>query len=85
MVRPSRFTRTTFLSISTPRSLSIFVSAPIVAGNSGGPLIDAKGYVIGVASASYGASTVGGCIPIRHAISLLPAHVVQQLSLGRET
>jgi len=62
---------------------SIFVTAPIVPGNSGGPLIDSRGYVIGIASASYGASTVGGCIPIRHAISLLPVSVLRQLRRRR--
>ncbi|MFQ5503469.1 MAG: trypsin-like peptidase domain-containing protein [Planctomycetota bacterium] len=50
---------------------SIFVTAPIVHGNSGGPLLDRHGQVLGVASASYGASTVGGCIPVKHVRALL--------------
>lgn len=50
---------------------SIFVDAPIVPGNSGGPLMDAQGQVIGVAFATFGASTVGGCIPIRYVHELL--------------
>jgi S1-C subfamily serine protease len=62
---------------------SIFVSAPIVPGNSGGPLIDSRGYVVGIASASYGASTVGGCIPIRHAVDLMPASMVRRLRRQR--
>lgn len=51
---------------------SIMVTAPIVGGNSGGPLIDFRGKVVGVASANFGEATLGSCIPARHVVPLLP-------------
>jgi S1-C subfamily serine protease len=51
---------------------SIMVTAPIVPGNSGGPLIDARGSVVGVASKIFGEATLGSCIPARYILPLLP-------------
>ncbi|MEZ6197937.1 MAG: trypsin-like peptidase domain-containing protein [Planctomycetota bacterium] len=52
---------------------SIFVTAPIVPGNSGGPILDSGGRVIAVASKIIsGTATLGAGIPIRHAMGLLP-------------
>jgi len=51
---------------------SIMVTAPIVPGNSGGPLIDSRGNVAGVAAANFGDSTLGSCIPTEHVLPLLP-------------
>jgi len=51
---------------------NLFVTAPIIPGNSGGPVIDARGCVIGVASATFGDSTLGSCILARHILPLLP-------------
>jgi S1-C subfamily serine protease len=51
---------------------SIMVTAPIVPGNSGGPLLDIHARVVGVSSKTYGDSTLGSCIPIEHVLSLLP-------------
>lgn len=52
---------------------SIMVTAPIVPGNSGGPLIDIQGAVVGVASRIYGEATLGSCIPSKYILPLLPA------------
>jgi len=52
---------------------SIMVTAPIVSGNSGGPLIDARGNVVGVASKIFGEATLGSCIPTEYILPLLPA------------
>jgi len=51
---------------------SIMVTAPIVPGNSGGPLIDSGGNVAGVAAANFGDATLGSCIPAKHILPLLP-------------
>ena len=50
----------------------IFVDAPIVGGNSGGPAVDALGRVMGVATRTYGDASVGCCIRARHILGLLP-------------
>lgn len=52
---------------------SIMVTAPIFPGNSGGPLVDLEGHVVGVASGIYGESTLGTCIPTSHIFELLPS------------
>jgi S1-C subfamily serine protease len=52
---------------------SILISAPIIGGNSGGPVFNERGFVIGVSTRTIrGAETFGFCIPIRDAIKLLP-------------
>jgi serine protease Do len=51
---------------------SIYIAAPIVPGNSGGPLIDLNGDVIGVATRIGGDSTLGCCISVDHLRALLP-------------
>jgi hypothetical protein len=51
---------------------TIMVTAPIVPGNSGGPLIDARGRVVGVASKIFGEATLGSCIPPEYILPLLP-------------
>lgn len=51
---------------------SIFVTASVVPGNSGGPVFATDGTAVGVAFATYGAATVAGCIPSWRAIDLLP-------------
>jgi len=51
---------------------SLSVSAPMVGGNSGGPVIDRQGRVIAVATrTAKGEATLGGCILSPHVVSLL--------------
>jgi len=52
---------------------SIMVTAPIFPGNSGGPLMDAKGNVVGVASGIFGDATLGSCIPAQYIFPYLPS------------
>ncbi|MEQ8763751.1 MAG: trypsin-like peptidase domain-containing protein [Planctomycetota bacterium] len=51
----------------------IFTTAPTIGGNSGGPLFDDEGRVIGLASTSHGASTLGGSVPVKYVLELLPS------------
>ena len=54
------------------REATILISAPIHPGNSGGPLIDVDGNVIGVATRiSSGDATMGQCIRSEHVAALL--------------
>jgi S1-C subfamily serine protease len=49
---------------------TIHISAPIVAGNSGGPVLDGRGRVIGIATRIY-CETLGICIKAEHLRTLL--------------
>ncbi len=51
---------------------TIFVDAPIVGGNSGGPALDPTGHVVGVATRTYGDASLGCCIHPSHLVKLLP-------------
>lgn len=51
---------------------TIFVSAAMIGGNSGGPLIDREGRVIGISTrVAQGTETLGSCLRIEHAITLM--------------
>ena len=50
---------------------TIYVTAPVVGGNSGGPLVNADGRIVGVATRTSGASTLACCLRIEHARALL--------------
>jgi pSer/pThr/pTyr-binding forkhead associated (FHA) protein len=51
---------------------TILVAAPMIGGNSGGPLIDRQGRVIGISTrAQRGSETLGSCLRIEHALELL--------------
>lgn len=51
---------------------TIFVSAAMIGGNSGGPLIDKHGRVVGISTrVAQGTETLGCCLRIEHAIQLL--------------
>jgi S1-C subfamily serine protease len=52
---------------------NIMVTAPIFPGNSGGPLVDARGKVVGVATGIFGGATLGSCIPTEYVLPLLPS------------
>jgi S1-C subfamily serine protease len=61
---------------------TIHISAPIVAGNSGGPVFDGQGRVIGVATRIY-CETLGICIKAEHARELMnKAQVVPTLAIA---
>lgn len=50
---------------------AIYVSAPMLGGNSGGPLIDHYGRVIGISTRVIDGATLGACLKIEHAVQLL--------------
>jgi hypothetical protein len=52
---------------------NIMVTAPIFPGNSGGPLVDARGRVVGVATGIFGGATLGTCIPTQYILPILPS------------
>ena len=52
---------------------TVQLSAPIVHGNSGGPVLDPLGRVVGVAARTFGDSSMGACIRVDALARLLPA------------
>jgi len=51
---------------------TIWVAAPMMGGNSGGPLLDDEGHVVGIATRVVnGSGNVGSCLLIEHALELL--------------
>ncbi|MCA8920222.1 MAG: trypsin-like peptidase domain-containing protein [Planctomycetes bacterium] len=50
---------------------SLLIGAPMIPGNSGGPLIDREGKVVGICAAIQGSESLGYCIRIEHAMALL--------------
>ena len=61
-------------SLGTVRKVdqTILVTASAIGGNSGGPLVDRNGRVIGVITRTFGgAETLGSCLRIEHALQLL--------------
>jgi predicted component of type VI protein secretion system len=51
---------------------TIFVSAAMLGGNSGGPLVDRNGRVVGISTRVVsGTETLGSCLRIEHAVQLL--------------
>ncbi|MCO5170204.1 MAG: trypsin-like peptidase domain-containing protein [Planctomycetes bacterium] len=51
---------------------TIFVSAAMIGGNSGGPLIDKRGRVVGISTrVAGGTETLGSCLRVEHAVTLL--------------
>jgi S1-C subfamily serine protease/tellurite resistance protein len=64
---------------------SLWVTAPIVGGNSGGPIIDGRGRVIAVAYKGYGdIETVAAGIPSEHILPLLPNGAALRAEAERE-
>ena len=51
---------------------TILVAAPMIGGNSGGPLVDRQGRVIGIAT-RVRSEMLGSCLKIKHALRLLNA------------
>lgn len=52
---------------------NVYVTAPIVMGNSGGPVVDADGHVVAIATRTVGDSSMGCCIRIERVLPLLPS------------
>ncbi|MGE0713793.1 MAG: trypsin-like peptidase domain-containing protein [Planctomycetota bacterium] len=50
---------------------TIDVTAPMIPGNSGGPLIDSRGRVIGICTQIHQDATLGSCLKIEHAMRLI--------------
>jgi S1-C subfamily serine protease len=69
-------------SLGTVRKVedTIHVTASIIPGNSGGPVFNEEGYVVGIATRIY-SETLGICIKVRHALVLLEA--AQSAELAR--
>lgn len=55
---------------------TILITAAIVPGNSGGPVFDVHGEVVGVSTRIYDDPSLGACIQSRHVIGLLPSAAI---------
>ena len=71
LLETSRATSTPTVGRVRKTEATIFVTAPIVSGNSGGPLMDTDGRVIGIATRTFGSATLAACLRVEHAHALL--------------